>query len=308
MANAFSRSWEIAKLSFNVMKHGKELLAFPILAAVFSVIFIAVMLFPSIIFGLVSADTRYAGFAEYLILFLAYLGLSFIATFFNVCVVYTVKKRFEGGNATFKESINFAMSRANLIFVWSLVSATVGIILRIIDEMAERAGRSGQILLYITRSILGMIWGIVAIFVIPGMVYYNLGPFDAIKKSVNVLKKTWGESLIRHYGLGLAQLIIILIGSVFIVPLYMLISPLGIFWALGVVALGVLYFIVVCLVFGIANQIFNTALFVYADTGKIPQGFSKEIMNSAFQNKKTNFGQSGSIQQILNSLFIINSL
>ena len=74
MANAFSRSWEIAKLSFNVMKHGKELLAFPILAAVFSVIFIAVMLFPSIIFGLVSADTRYAGFAEYLILFLAYLG------------------------------------------------------------------------------------------------------------------------------------------------------------------------------------------------------------------------------------------
>jgi len=92
--------------------------------------------------------------------------------------------------------------------------------LRLIDEIAERAGRSGQILLYITRSILGMVWGIVTIFVIPGMVYYNLSPFDAIKKSVAVLKKTWEESLIRYYGSGLAQFLFIVVGIIFNTALF----------------------------------------------------------------------------------------
>ena len=218
-----------------------------------------------------------------------------IVTFFNVCVVYTAKKRFEGGNATFGESINCAVSRINLIFLWSAVSATVGIILRLIDEMAERAGRSGQILLYITRSILGMVWSIVTIFVIPGMVYYNLSPFDAIKKSFAVLKKTWGESLIRYYGLGLAQFLFILAGIILFIPLFMALSAVGIFGIMAAIIAGILYFLIVMLVFGIASQIFNTALFVYADSGKIPSGYNEEIMEHAFHRKSQVFGQSGTI-------------
>ena len=291
MANAFSRSWEITKLSFNVIKQDRELLAFPILATVFSVIFIAAILFPSIVLGFITISTEYAGATEYVILFLIYFGLAFIATFFNVCVVYTAKKRFEGGNATFGESIKFAVSRINLIFLWSAVSATVGIILRIIDEMAERAGRSGQILLYITRSILGMVWSIVTIFVIPGMVYYNLSPFDAIKKSVAVLKKTWGESLIRYYGLGLVQLLFIVIGIILFIPLFIVLSAAGIFGVIVAIIIGILYLLIVMLVFGIANQIFNTALFVYADSGKIPSGYNKEIMENAFHKKAQGLAQ-----------------
>ena len=291
MANAFSRSWEITKLSFNVIKQDRELLVFPILAVIFSVAFIAAILFPPIISGLTAANTEYYGIAEYAILFLVYLGLSFIATFFNVCVVYTAKKRFEGGNATLGESINFAVSRISPVFLWSVVSATVGIILRLIDEMAERAGRSGQILLYITRSILGMVWGIVTVFVIPGMVYYNLGPFDAIKKSVAVLKKTWGESLIRYYGLGLAQFLFMIIGAVLFIPIFMVLSAIGIFGIITSVIIGILYFLTVILVFGIASQIFNTALFVYADSGKIPSGYNKEIMEHAFHKKARGFSQ-----------------
>lgn len=295
MANAFSRSWEITKLSFNVMKQDKELLAFPILATIFSLVFIAAILFPSFFAGLISPDAQNIGISGYAILFLIYFGLAFIATFFNVCVVYTAKKRFEGGNATFGESINFSVSRINLIFLWSAVSATVGIILRLIDEMAERAGRSGQILLYITRSILGMVWGIVTIFVIPGMVYHNLGPFEAIKKSVAVLKKTWGESLIRYYGLGLVQFLFIILGIILFIPLFMALSAIGIVGIMAVIIAGILYFLIVMLVFGIASQIFNTALFVYADSGKIPSGYSKEIMEHAFHKKAQGFGQSGTI-------------
>lgn len=294
MANAFSRSWEITKLSFNVIKQDKELLAFPFLSVIFSAAFILAIIFPSY-FTFALFKSRELGIGEYIMLFLLYLGLSFVATFFNVCVVYTTKKRFEGGNATFKESVGFAFSKIDMVFLWSLVSATVGMMLRLIDRMAEKAGKGGEILLYITRSILGMIWSIVTIFVIPGMVYHNLGPFDAIKKSVQVLKKTWGESLIRYYGLGLAQFAFIIAGIVIFMPLFMVMSPLGIFGILISAGIGVLYLISVVLIFGIANQIFNTALFVYADSGKIPSGYNREVMENAFHKKVQGTGQSGVI-------------
>src|SRR3989338_9340657 len=214
MANAFSRSWEITKLTLHVMKQDKELLLFPVFAGIFSILFLVALLFPTIILAFVQEGEPVWGITAYALLFIAYLGLAFIATFFNVCVVYTAKKRFEGGNATFGESISFALSRVHLILMWSLLAATVGIILRAIDRSAEKAGGGARVVLKIMTSLLGMMWSIITIFVVPAMVYNNLGPVDAIKKSVQVLRKTWGESLVRHFGLGLVQFIFIIIGIV----------------------------------------------------------------------------------------------
>lgn len=108
MANAFSRSWEVTKLSFGVIKKDKEILFFPILSGIFSLIFMIGILFPTVIAALwaygsgvdsqLAWDTMY-----YLWLFLVYLGLAFIATFFNVCVVYTAKRDLK------EEILNFSV-------------------------------------------------------------------------------------------------------------------------------------------------------------------------------------------------------
>ena len=288
MPNAFLRSWEITKLSFNVMKQDNELLLFPLLAGVFSLLFIAAVLFPTIIASILK-DTGifYFGVFEYFLLFVIYFGLTFIATFFNVCVVYTTKVRFKGGNATFAESIKFALSRLHLIFYWSLISATVGLILRLIDRMAERTGRAGQLIANIVASLLGMAWSIVTIFVVPSMVYHNLGPVEAIKKSAATFKKTWGESLIRYFGMGLIEFLFIITGIVLAIPLIFLALGLGVYGILAIVIIVIAYIVIVSIVFSIANTIFNTALYVYADTNKIPKGYSKDIMNNAFRSRKS---------------------
>jgi len=277
---AFSRSWEITKLSFQVISDDKELLLFPLLATIFSMLYLLTLLFPSIITVYLSGNDPVYGGLEFLLIFATYLGLAFIATFFNVCVVYTTKKRFEGGNATFMESIKFAVSKIYLIFMWALVSATVGLILRLIERAAEKAGRGAQILLRVITSALGFVWGLVTIFVIPVMVYEGLGPFDSIKSSINVLKKTWGESLIRHFGLGLAQLGFLIIGAAIFIPLFMLT------FNFILVILAVLYVLIVILIFSVANTIFNTALYVYASTGKTPDHFTDEVMQGAFIRKR----------------------
>lgn len=286
MTNAFSRSWEITKITFDVIKKDKELLLFPLIGGIFSILFIIAMIFPTIITSFIQGEGQAFMALEYVVLFVTYLGLAFIATFFNVCVVYTTKKRFAGGNATFGESIQFAFSKIHLILAWSLVSATVGIILRLIDHLAERLGWAGKLIVNIITGILGMVWSIITIFVVPSMVYHDLGPIAAIKKSAATFKKTWGESLIRAFGMGFIEMILIIAGIILGFILVLVTIPLGIVFILGAVSLMAIYFLTVILIFRVANSVFNTALFVYADTGKIPSGYSKEVMHNAFSPKQ----------------------
>lgn len=281
----FSRSWQITKLSFSVIKEDKELLLFPIISGFFSMIFVIAMLFPTVITTLINGNAFESNALFYVILFLIYFGLAFIATFFNVCVVYTTKIRFEGGNATFMESLKFSFSKLHLIAMWSLLSASVGLLLRMLDNLAKNMGKGGQILMSILTSLLGMAWSILTIFVVPGLVYYDLTPFTAIKKSTQTLKTTWGESLIRNFGLGIMQVMFFILGIIVFVGLFALVSSLGGYAILAIFILALIYFVMLFLIFGVANSVYNTALFVYADKGIIPNGFTDDVMQNAFSRK-----------------------
>lgn len=284
MMERFARSWHLTKLSLDVVRADKEMLLFPLIGSVFSLLYVLAILFPTVISGALAGQSPNEFSAlEYLLLFITYLGLAFIATFFNVCTVYTTKTRFDGGDATFKESLKFAMSRLPIIFAWSLISATVGVILRAIDQLASRAGGVGETIIRIIGDLIGMAWGIVTLFVVPAMVYKGLKPFDAIKASTAAIKKTWGESLMRHYGLGLMQFLFFFVG---ILVFGAIISATGggaLTTALVIVAVA--YFIVVALLFAVLNAVFNTALWVYAQTGATPGGFEGDVVRDAFRAK-----------------------
>jgi hypothetical protein len=285
--NAFSRSWEVTKLSFSIMRADKELFLFPLLGALFSFLFFLAMVVPTILASFL-AGNGVVGLLFWVVLFFLYLGLALIATFFNVCVVYTVKTRLEGKNATFGESIKFAFSRFGLILAWSLVSATVGLILHAIDSLAERMGGIGEIIVKILSSLLGAAWAIITVFVVPGMVYKNIGPFAAIKDSVVTLKKTWGEALIQYVGLGLVEFLALLALVVIAIPLAIVaLIVAGIWGLLSVVFLACLCLVTVILFFAVAKTVFNTALYAYATTGKTAEGFNEELLKSAFQSKPT---------------------
>jgi len=260
------------------------MLLFPLLSGFFSVIFFILMLFPSVISKLienVKVDEVYG----YLLVFLTYLGLAFISTFFSVATVYTVKTRFDGENASFLESIKFSFSKIHLIFMWSLVSATVGLILKLIEEVAEKSGDTMKFVLSGVRVVLGMAWAIVSIFVVPAMVYNNVGPIDALKNSGSAIKKTWGESLVRVYGLGFIQGLMFLLGILVFGGIGYLLRSADVMVLVGLGFIGFIYLLGVFLVFNVANTVYNTALFVYANTGKIPEGFTSEVISHAYQKK-----------------------
>jgi hypothetical protein len=286
--NAFSRSWMITKLTFSVIDKDRELLWFALLSFIFSALFVVAMVFPSIIPSLMENGFSQESLEiyQYAILFVTYFGLAFIATFFNVCVVYTTKVRFEGGNATFDESLKFAFSRIGIIVQWSLLSATVGLLLRLLHNLASRLGKVGELVANILISLLGMAWSIMTIFVVPVLVYEGLGPIAAIKKSAQVIKQTWGESLIKSIGLGLVQLLVFAVIIAATGGLtYVLVAQFELQGLLIGIGVGAILLLMAGLVFTVANTIFNTALYVYANNNMIAAGFSEEVVKGAFKQK-----------------------
>ena len=281
MFEVFGRSWELTKLSFGVVKQDKEMLLFPLLAGVFSLLYAVAMIFPTVLVNFGSGISALG----YVAMFFTYFGLAFIATYFNVCVVYTTKIRFGGGDATFMDSIRFANSRLALIAQWSLVSASVGLFLRMLDQLAEKFGAVGQMIMGFVTSVLGMIWTVLTLFVVPTMVYEDVGPMDAIKRSAETLKKTWGESLVRHYGLGLIQMLFMFLGVGVAFILFTLLGGLGTAGLVIAFVLSLTYFLGVILIFNVANNVFNTALYVYAKEGRVPGSFGRDTLENAFRAK-----------------------
>ena len=281
----WERSWWITRASFGVLSKDREMILFPILSGLFSALFSLALLFPTVIIHLLKAvdvSRIVVGPTQIAAVAVTYFGLAFIATFFNVCVVYTTRVRLSGGDATFTDSIQFALSRVHLIAGWSAVAATVGVLLHAIESAAQRSGLVGKIVLSILRALLAGAWAVMTVFVIPSMVYKDLGPIDAMRDSFETLKRTWGESIIGYYGIGLAS-------ALFVVPGVLLIvggvAAIGVSVPLGVllVILGALGIAIVSIVFGILSTIYKTALYHFASTGNAPPGFDQGALMGAFR-------------------------
>jgi hypothetical protein len=288
----FSRSWEVTKATLGVMKKDKEIFAFPVVAIIASAIFLVLFVILAIVVGIINTTAGVSvDILGIVLLFIMYLGLGFISTFFSACVVYTAGVRFKGGDATFGESISNSFKKIDKIFLWAILSATVSLIFRLLENAAKRAKGAGKIILSIFNSLLGLAWSISTIFVVQSIMYNNKGPFGAIKDSVITLKKTWGESLVRYIGLGMIQFIAVIVGLLVGVILMYIGFMINIIAGLIFLFLTVLYIVGTAIFFNIANQVFNTALFIYANTGKVPQGYSQEQMREVFKKEeKKTFG------------------
>jgi len=211
--------------------------------------------------------------AYYGTLFAFYVCNYFIVVFFNAAIVACAAIRLGGGNPTIADGLRAAASRLPVIAGWALVSATVGLVLRIIEDRSDKIGR-------IVAGLLGMAWTIVSFLVVPILVVENKGPIAALKDSAILLKKTWGEQLASNFSFGMIFFLLA-------IPAFGLIL-LGIHLGSGValmacIGLAVIYLIVLSLIQSALQAIFQTALYLYARDGQEPAGFHAEVLESALR-------------------------
>ncbi|MCI0577107.1 MAG: DUF6159 family protein, partial [Chloroflexi bacterium] len=198
MFQRIRNSWELTKASAAVLRADKELLIFPIISGVGSLIVMATFAVPMFLGGLFEAmfadefgPVKVVGYA---VAFLFYLCQYFIIIFANSALVGAAMIRLKGGDPTVGDGFRIAFQHIGSIFGYALVSATVGLILR---WLAER-GWLGRI----ASSLLGLAWGLATYLAVPILVVEGVGPIEAVKRSAQLLKKTWGEQIVGNFGIN----------------------------------------------------------------------------------------------------------
>lgn len=280
----FARSWSLMKASATILRQDKELMLFPLLAGFASLLVIATFAWPVwALFAHHQADfegqRQHVSPLFMLVSFLFYFVQYGVVIFFNVALASAALIRLDGGNPTLGDGVRTAMGKLPNIIGYALIAATVGMILRGIEE---RAGIVGKIVV----GFIGVAWTLATFLTVPVLVAQDVGPVEAVKESATLLKRTWGEGLIGNGGIGLvgglAMVAVMFVGGG--LALFLVQAGLGAM-AVFVGALALLAFIGIALVQSALGGIYSAALYRYATVGDAPAGFDGVLLRDAFQRK-----------------------
>jgi hypothetical protein len=258
-----SSSWQLVKASWAVLLADKELLVFPIISFFASAIVLATFFVPMLLAG--AFDAIFAGGAQvlgFLVGFLFYVMLYFVTFFFNSALVGAAMIRLEGGDPTVGDGLRIAFDHIGSIFGYAVIAATVGMILRAISE---RSGALGRIVV----GLIGFVWNVATFLVVPVLVMEKVGPIDGVKRSAELLKKTWGEQIVGNFSIGLIFGLLIfgvILGGGLLVALAAVTGQIWLILTLLVIV--VFAMIILGLISASLNGIFTAAVYQYATTGE----------------------------------------
>ncbi len=253
-------TWSLIAQSFRVLSRDKKLLLFPFISALAALAVSVPFIFLALP-GWADPARRRVDLVSLAIGFAWYVSASFVVIFFNCALAACAQVRFSGGEPMLADGINRAAGKVGHIFLWAVLSATVGIFLR---WLSERSGLLGRIVV----GIFGIGWGMATYLIVPVLVMEDVGVMEAIRRSGSLLRKTWGEQLVVGIALMWAVLLLAIPGVV-LGALAMNFQPV-------LLILVVSYFALLAAVMTAVRGVFVVALYRYATTGIVPDGFSKD--------------------------------
>lgn len=259
-----ARGWKMTKMSLAIIRKDKHLLLFPILSGLFTVLiiigFIGGMFLSLGLEGMFEATNTYLFIG---LLFLVYFLSYFVSIFFNAAIVGCAMIRLDGGTPTVGDGFRVAGENIGRILTWALFAATVGLVLRAIQD---RLGFIGKVVI----GLIGVLWSLGTFFVVPVLIFEKVGPLTAIKRSAAVFKSAWGETFVGGIGIGVIFFLLGLLGIPMIVGGYMLGGETGLI--VGAVATAI-YWVALAVVASAAMAVLTAALYRFATTGKVTREF-----------------------------------
>lgn len=274
-----SNSWELVKASAAVLRADKELIVFPIVSSIGVLIVTATFALPMLAAGIF--DSLVAGESEVLgavVAFLFYVVQYVVIFFANTALIGAAMIRLRGGDPTVRDGLRIAYSHVSQILGYALIAATVGMILRWISERGGTLGR-------IASSLFGLAWNIATFLVVPVLVVEDVGPIDAVKRSAELLKQTWGEQIAGNLSIGLIFGLLSVVALLLGVPVIVLAAMSE---SIALVVLSVVVLVLVLVFLGLINSalsgIYRAAVYRYAVTGETGY-FRQDLVENAFRHK-----------------------
>jgi hypothetical protein len=291
--NRFRAGWGLAGKSWQLVRENKEWIRYPLNSGL---VMIGVTIVFTILFALfgngttINDDgTRGSSISAIgiVLLFLFYLVAYSVTAYTEVALSRVVIAKLR--DEALPEGAGYATANKKLsaIIGYAAISATVGVISQLIRDSARE---SKNIVLEIVMSILASLiqasWSIVSFFVVPILAVEDIGTLAAVRRSFDLLKKTWGEQLVSNVSLGflgcglmlagtLPGIIIALIGGA-------ISSPLILITGVGALVLGI---VIINLLLSAATTVLKTVLYHYALTGETGGLFDTADVRTAFTTK-----------------------
>lgn len=286
-------AWLLMKQSLKVLKNNKQLVKYPLMGTAISILLTVIF---AIIFYLgrdiliysakdvFGNDELYLKGPGYVLGFIYYVLAFFVVFVYNAGLAAHVLDIFRGKSENYKHYMKIAWSKRNAIFVYSLITATVGVILHAIEQRAAWLG-------WIISRIFGTLWTLANLFTIPIIIETDSSVPSSIKQSTKLFLSRWGENIaarITFGGLMFLVYLLILIPIMFVlIIIFSLMGTVGVILLVPTLILIILLFVTVETA---ASNILSTALYFYARYGQVPAAFDADLLNSALVQKKKRRG------------------
>ena len=280
----FATSWRLVKASAAVLRSDKELIIFPLVSGLATLIVLAFFAVPLFLTGAArqASEVQSLGVVGWVVLFAFYLAMNCVVNYFNAALVGTALMRLRGQDPTANDGFRIASQHFGAIFGYSLIAATIGVILMIIRDRAEGLGR-------IIAGLGGMAWNIATFLAIPVLVVEDVSPLEAVKRSAALLKRTWGEQLIGGAGIGLVFGLIAVGVVALCVALFVLAAQtqsLALMILVGAVTLVLLA--LVSVISGAFKGVYIAALYHFAADGTTDNSFfAPDLVQQAFVQRRS---------------------
>lgn len=252
----------LASGSISVLRDHPRLFLFPVFGGVAGIVFVVTLLG-----GAFLGTGGETGPILYATLFGVYLGSTFIASFFTAALMHATRRTFDGGEPDLRESLGVAWDHKGPLFVWALISAVVGIALRALEE-------SNEIVARIIAVFVALGWAVMTYFVVPVIVFEDVGVGGMFKRSGGIVRDIWGESLGAETGVSIVTFLLVIVG-VLAAGLVFVVVPTSSGVGLGLaVAVGTIAVVGGLLIGTALTGIAKTALYIYATEDEAPSYFA----------------------------------
>lgn len=248
--------------SLLLIRHHPSLALFPLVGGAAGLAFLGIFL--GISFGvlLLTPDATIL-----VVLFVLYLVLTFISTFFTAGLVHQTRAALEGETPSLGAGLRGAWEVKGSLFIWALISAIIGVIINGIENSDSRLSQ-------MFATIFGVAWTLLTFFVIPVIVFEQQSTKGMFKRSAGIFRETWGETPVSLIGVQIVSVLVLL---PFALPAIYLFTMGFVIPAVTLILMGAL----LSFLLGQTLQgVVKTTLYLYAANGEKPEEFDDIDFNN----------------------------
>ena len=290
--------WQLFKQSFALLRGNRYLVRYLVMTGAWIVAITLVFMGLYLLLYLVGlrhelsqGGTTTASWLGYLLAFLDYVAVYFFINLYAAGLTANVLDIFQGKKQPYHTYMRTAWSKAPALFVFSVIAATVGMILQYVVERIRWVG-------WLLSWILGTMWSLGTLFVVPIiMTSENPSGVRSIRESVRFFKQTWGENITAKVSVNAPLFFLNLaLMMAFVAGIFIGHAIAGNIGLLIVVILYVIAVLALAIIGSFANSLVNIALFYYAAYHEVPPAFSEDLLNHVFIPRKRRFFKKKSTQ------------